>query len=153
MLDRPPPSRLRVLEKGGRLIVIDTQTGEPPLTAAQTQGGRTAFVAAAPEPEPEPAAVPDPEARAVFTTAMRSALDRKTASPPLSPLKPTRPASETDRQGRIVMLIVLGLISLVFLIWTGAWMIVLVALLIAPIRTIILTAAKSSVTRFLDGAN
>lgn len=35
MVDRPPPSRFSVVERGGRLVVIDKETGQIPLTAAQ----------------------------------------------------------------------------------------------------------------------
>lgn len=33
--NQPPPSRLQILEKGGRLVVIDRETGLPPLSAAE----------------------------------------------------------------------------------------------------------------------
>ena len=35
MVDRPPPSRFSVVERGGRLVVIDKQTGQTPPTAAE----------------------------------------------------------------------------------------------------------------------
>ncbi|HEY0595458.1 hypothetical protein [Sphingopyxis sp.] len=35
MVDRPPPSRFSVVERGGRLVVIDTETGQTPPTAAE----------------------------------------------------------------------------------------------------------------------
>ncbi|NIJ38772.1 hypothetical protein FHR22_003496 [Sphingopyxis panaciterrae] len=35
MVDRPPPSRLSVVERGGRLVVIDKETGQTPLSAAE----------------------------------------------------------------------------------------------------------------------
>lgn len=35
MVDRPPPSRYSVVERGGRLVVIDTTTGQTPPTAAE----------------------------------------------------------------------------------------------------------------------
>lgn len=35
MVDRPPPSRYSVVERGGRLVVIDKETGQVPLTAAE----------------------------------------------------------------------------------------------------------------------
>ena len=35
MVDRPPPSRFSVVERGGRLVVIDSETGEVPLSAAE----------------------------------------------------------------------------------------------------------------------
>lgn len=35
MVDRPPPSRFAVVERGGRLVVIDKETGQTPLSAAE----------------------------------------------------------------------------------------------------------------------
>lgn len=35
MVDRPPPSRFSVVERGGRLVVIDSETGQTPPTAAE----------------------------------------------------------------------------------------------------------------------
>ena len=35
MVDRPPPSRFSVVERGGRLVVIDKETGQTPLSAAE----------------------------------------------------------------------------------------------------------------------
>lgn len=35
MVDRPPPNRFSVVERGGRLVVIDKETGQVPLTAAE----------------------------------------------------------------------------------------------------------------------
>jgi hypothetical protein len=35
LVDRPPPSRFSVIERGGRLVVIDKQTGQTPLSAAE----------------------------------------------------------------------------------------------------------------------
>lgn len=35
LLDQPPPNRLRIVEKGGRLVVIDRLTGTTPPTAVE----------------------------------------------------------------------------------------------------------------------
>jgi hypothetical protein len=35
LVDRPPPSRFSVVERGGRLVVIDKQTGQTPPSAAE----------------------------------------------------------------------------------------------------------------------
>ncbi len=35
MVDRAPPSRFSVVERGGRLVVIDRETGQTPLSAAE----------------------------------------------------------------------------------------------------------------------
>jgi len=35
LVDRPPPSRFSVVERGGRLVVIDKETGQTPPTAAE----------------------------------------------------------------------------------------------------------------------
>lgn len=35
MADRPPPSRYAIVERGGRLVVLDRDTGRTPPTAAE----------------------------------------------------------------------------------------------------------------------
>lgn len=42
MVDRPPPQRYRVVERGGRLEVIDTATGERPQSAAERMAAHDA---------------------------------------------------------------------------------------------------------------
>jgi hypothetical protein len=150
MLDKPPPSRMRVVEKGGRLIVIDTQTGQPPLTAAQQQGGKDDFAAA----DRSPRETLRPVIDRVSSPTILMPPERRPAAPEI--LRPTRPAklaTSSDRQGRVMMLVVGGIAASIFLIVTSLWVFVVVAMLIAPIRSFVLTAAKSAIKRFLDGAN
>lgn len=79
MVDRPPPSRLSVVERGGRLVVIDKETGLTPLSAAERMAEhdrrmgnepvrpapRPASPEAAKPPAPtEPAKAPAPRATA-----------------------------------------------------------------------------------------
>jgi hypothetical protein len=37
LLDRPPPSRFSVVERRGRLVVIDKETGTTPATIERNQ--------------------------------------------------------------------------------------------------------------------
>jgi hypothetical protein len=151
MLDRPPPSRLRVIEKGGRLVVIDTQTGQPPLTAAQQQGGKREFVPPASETRD---LAPPPVMVSVSAPVTRVLPDRRPAAPAmLSPRLPPRSTSSNDRQARAMMLVVGGIVAVIFLIWTHLWIVVLVAMLIAPIRSVVLSAAKTAIKRFLGDAD
>ncbi|WP_093509946.1 hypothetical protein [Sphingopyxis sp. YR583] len=63
MVDRPPPSRFSVVERGGRLVVIDKETGQTPPTAAERMDlydrkmGVEAIRPAARPAEPHPAPI------------------------------------------------------------------------------------------------
>lgn len=71
MVDRPPPSRFSVVERGGRLVVIDKETGQTPLSAAERmdlhdrkmgiEPIRPAARQAAPEPAPAARTEPAPQ--------------------------------------------------------------------------------------------
>ena len=71
MVDRPPPSRFSVVERGGRLVVIDRETGRTPPTAAERMdlhdrkmGGEPMRpVARQASPAPVPTAVEAPTVR------------------------------------------------------------------------------------------
>lgn len=64
MLDRTPPGRYSVVERGGRLVVIDRDTGQVPATAAERMAehdrrmGNTPVRPAKPEVSAAPAAPP-----------------------------------------------------------------------------------------------
>lgn len=55
MLEHAPPSRLTILEKGGRLVVVDRLTGAPPATAAERMAIWDAQHASQIAPAPSPA--------------------------------------------------------------------------------------------------
>lgn len=58
--DSKPPSRLQILEQGGRLVVIDRLTGAPPPTAAERMKALDAERAEAERPQPAATATPPP---------------------------------------------------------------------------------------------
>lgn len=67
MADRPPSSRYSVVERGGRLVVIDRTTGQIPLSAAERMDQHDRAMGVEPiRPErsraPVPAAAPAPRA-------------------------------------------------------------------------------------------
>ena len=67
MVDRPPPSRYSVVERGGRLVVIDKTTGQTPLSAAERMDQHDRALGVEPiRPErnraPAPSATPAPRA-------------------------------------------------------------------------------------------
>src|SRR3546814_13143043 len=60
--DRPPPSRFAVIERGGRLVIVDRTTGKTPPSAAErmAEHDRRMGLVAAKRPEtvvPAPAAI------------------------------------------------------------------------------------------------
>lgn len=117
-LDKPPPSRYRIEEKDGRLIVHDSMaTGQASSTA----------------PDPQP----------------RSALDTVSRTPPAAP-NPARPptvdSGKAKRGGTVAAVVIfLGL----FLMLTGLWPMMVVALLITPIRKQLLGSVVPAVKRYV----
>lgn len=87
MVDRPPPSRFSVVERGGRLVVIDKETGQTPLSAAErmdlhdrkmgVEPIRPAKTAAKTSPAPDMSAA----ARAESGLSARPALAQQKAIP------------------------------------------------------------------------
>jgi hypothetical protein len=145
MLDKPPPSRFQVKEQDGRLIVIDSQTGMPPLTAAERQAGQMAPANYVPLPEtgsPENIGVPSPQPT-VPRTGSAPSMQRPSLMGQASP--------NSGRLGRIAALIVIVLLVIIFLIWTNLWFIFLMPLLVPQARTVAWTAAKKGAKRFIDG--
>jgi hypothetical protein len=84
LVDRPPPQRFRIVERGGRLEVIDSETGARPASAAERMAAHDAAhghaalrydrlaetdaapVAAPPPPPPAPAPIPTDAIRAAI---------------------------------------------------------------------------------------
>jgi hypothetical protein len=142
MLGKPPPSRYSVKEKGGRLIVIDNETGLPPLSASDRLAGID---------YPEMG-----EADSPFEAATIAARDLNLdISEPFSPRSTSHPVNaqfavrQFNKQGRLILLIVIGLFALAFIIVSGAWVIVGLALMIAPVRSVMWAATKRGVSQFL----
>ncbi|MBA3939696.1 MAG: hypothetical protein C0520_00640 [Sphingopyxis sp.] len=124
MVDRPPPSRFSVVERGGRLVVIDRETGQTPPTAAERMDAHdrrmgvepsrpatrvvvepAAIVETAPAPERDPPRLPN-DRMAAAVAAMNNnkkrpwtdgAKPRSTVTPPQPARIPQRPAPQTGR--------------------------------------------------------
>lgn len=112
MADRPPPSRYAIVERGGRLVVLDRDTGRTPPTAAERMaehdrrmGNEPIRPAARAVPEaPAPAKIPEappPPARPTADRAVAARANRKQpwtnrdarpAAPP-APARAARPAA------------------------------------------------------------
>ena len=122
-----PQPRYKIIERGRRLITIDMQTGseigtkaEAPASASAEQGGAKA---------------------------------RERGSALTPNVKVNRPAAESpssDKSGRIGILIAAGVAAAIFLFFTGAWIVVAIALAVPPIRTAAFAAVKLAVQRFLN---
>ncbi len=106
MVDRPPPSRFSVVERGGRLVVVDKETGQTPLSAAERMAEhdrrmgheRSAPVERETVPVPVATAAPAPARRT--ETAPPRPNDRLTAAVAemnkKRPWKDTRPAAKAE---------------------------------------------------------
>jgi hypothetical protein len=122
-LEKPPPSRYRVEEKDGRLIVHDGHSGS-------TIGEQ--FSSAAPGDLPRSSPINVGRATS--------------AAPP--PLPSTSSDSGKLKRGATVAAI--GIVLLLFVIFTGLWLIVVVPLLIAPIRQKLLDYGLPAIKRYID---
>jgi hypothetical protein len=64
LVDRPPPGRFSVVERGGRLVVIDRETGQTPLSAAERMDLHDRKMGVEPIRPAKTSAVPDMSAAA-----------------------------------------------------------------------------------------
>jgi hypothetical protein len=77
---------------------------------------------------------------------------RPEASPsPWQRETPQSSGATGKRSGRIAAVIAVSVIVLAFLILSGAWIVVAIALAIAPVRAVIWTTLKAAVERFVNG--
>lgn len=116
MLDRTPPGRYSVVERGGRLVVIDRDTGQVPATAAERMAEHDRRMGSEPvRPErretPAPAAIPavaasaappaDRLREAIAARAQHSEPKRpwnKAPAPPPTPARiPNRPQAKAPK--------------------------------------------------------
>lgn len=83
LVDRAPPSRFAVIERGGRLVVIDNETGDTPLTAAERMEEHDRARGIEPIRPPKLSQVPDisEKARAASGLSARPAPLVQTALP------------------------------------------------------------------------
>jgi len=97
LVDRPPPSRFSVVERGGRLVVIDKETGQVPLSAAERMDLHDRNLGVEPiRPAKTPAktvAAPDMSAAA----RAESGLSARPAPGQQAAASPTRMNSGSDR--------------------------------------------------------
>ena len=116
MADKPPPSRYSVVERGGRLVVIDRETGQTPQTAAERMAEhdrRTGNepLRPAPRAEPEtpataqkPEAPPSREAQEAKARIVAAVADRNRKQPwkdqPQRPRAAAPPPPRTKSGGR-----------------------------------------------------
>lgn len=93
MVDRPPPSRFSVVERGGRLVVIDRETGQTPLSAAERMDIHDRNLGVEPIRPAKTSAAPDMSAaaRAESGLSARPAPARRAAAP----------AAASESQGRM----------------------------------------------------
>ncbi|MEO6716807.1 MAG: hypothetical protein ABIM50_06110 [Novosphingobium sp.] len=118
-LDQPPPSRYRIEEKDGRLIVHDSM--------ASVRVSSTA-----------PGAQP------------RSALDAIGRTLPAAP-QPARPSiADSGKAKRSATVVAIGLFLALFLIFTGLWPVMAIALIIAPARRQLLGHVLPAVKRYVE---
>jgi hypothetical protein len=103
LLDRPPPSRFSVVERRGRLVVIDKETGTTPLSAAERMDLHDRSLGVAPTRPAKPDAAPDMSAaaRAESGLSARPAPARQSAAPAPADGGKTRMATAiTERSPR-----------------------------------------------------
>lgn len=123
-LDKPPPSRYRIEEKDGRLIVHDSMASDEAPTFA-------------------PAAQP----RSALDGLGRAA---PTAPEPVSPGLARPPNADAGKTKRVGTVTGLGIGLALFLIVTNLWPMFIVAMLIPPIRKQLLGSVLPAVKRFVD---
>lgn len=84
LVDRPPPSRFSVVERGGRLVVIDKETGQIPLSAAERMDLHDRNLGIEPFRPAKTSAAPDMStaARAESGLSARPAPTQHIAAPP-----------------------------------------------------------------------
>jgi len=96
LVDRPPPTRFSVVERGGRLVVIDKQTGQTPPSAAERMDLYDRSMGVEPIRPERASAAPDMSAAARAESGLSA---RPAPAPPTTPSKP-RMAAATAAQGK-----------------------------------------------------
>lgn len=140
-LDQPPPSRYRIEEKDGRLIVHDNLN--------RTVVGNQFARPASPPPRAPVASGARPSALDV-TARARSALEamEKAVSTPEIARRSTAPDQEKAKRGAIVG--IGAVLFLLFLVFTGLWIGLVVVLVIAPLRQAVLDRLLPSLKLYVN---
>lgn len=152
MLDRPPSTRYKVIERDRRLVTIDTWSGQETGASASSEAAslqsRSLRLGAGPQQTGQGRA-------ALGTSASQASADAPSAATAtkLSPWgqKPKSIAS-TERQSRIIGLVFAGFAIGTVLILTGLWIPIVIAMLVPQIRNPVWTAIKPPLTRYLNGS-
>ena len=95
MVDRPPPSRFSVVERGGRLVVIDCETGQIPPTAAERMNAHDRRMGVEPN---RPAARAAPAEVETMLDTPEAAPAPQRASPGSANNRKTAAVAATDRK-------------------------------------------------------
>jgi hypothetical protein len=122
-LDKPPPSRYRVEEKDGRLIVHDSRDGS-------TIGKQFSSEA--------------PSARS------RSALDAVGSTPSAAPKSTFKGPVDQGKAKRAAFVTIATILLALFLIVTSLWPIVVLALIVAPVRQAMLDKALPAIKLYVE---
>lgn len=91
MVDRPPPSRFSVVERGGRLVVIDKETGQTPLSAAERMDLHDRNLGVEPIRPAKTSAAPD------MSTAARAESGLSARPAPAQQVAASTPATNSGR--------------------------------------------------------
>ena len=97
MVDRPPPSRFSVVERGGRLVVIDKETGQIPPTAAERMDIHDRKIGVEPIRPAKPSAAPDMSAAA----RAESGLSARPAPVQKAPAPIAAPSADSSGRNRV----------------------------------------------------
>ena len=125
--DKPPPSRYRIEEKDGRLIVHDSMA---PIQASSVQVSSIA-----------PDALPE------------SALDTLGRTPPAAPHPARSSIADSGKAKRGATVVAIGIFLPLFVIFTGLWPIMAIALIAAPVRRQLLGRVLPAVKRYVEEGN
>jgi hypothetical protein len=91
LVDRPPPSRFSVVERGGRLVVIDKETGQTPPTAAERMDLHDRNLGVEPIRPPKTSVAPD------MSTAARAESGLSARPAPAQQVVASTPATNSGR--------------------------------------------------------
>lgn len=137
-MQSPYPSRYRVIERGRRLVTVDTLSGEE-------FGG----VGAAPAPPPIQLEMQAPEP---VRADIEASVARAPLSEAVSALSPTRPQVSVKLKpgGMLPLAVFVSVIAVIFLISTYLWVPLLLAMLVPQIRAAAFDKAKAAIKKIKD---
>lgn len=133
-LEKPPPSRYRVEERNGLLIVHDS------MAAGQVSS---------PAPQAQPRSALDGASRAA--PAVPNPAAPNPAGLNLAGPKPAGPASmDSAKARRMGSIAAIGIFLALFLLFTGLWPIMVIAMIVAPLRKQLLGSFLPLVKRYIE---